>query len=152
MLYLIVILRVSPFTSFSGVLKETTGKEAQARRFADSKFNNEIQTGKVKASSLESFTCVALAGISAEYLKFGYAEGGTGDIQQLDVMLKSLQFTQKKADSEVRCAARCLLPTGCFSPWVQDPARPLHACMHACTPARECWEEVLCRDCVRHWV
>lgn len=47
---------------------------------------------------------MALAGISAEYVKYGYAEGGAGDIQQLDVMLKSLQFTQTKADSEVRCA------------------------------------------------
>lgn len=77
-------------------------------RFADSEFNNEIRTGNIKASSLECFTCVALAGISAEYVKFGYAEGGTGDIQQLDVMLKSLQFSQKKADSEVRCAACCM--------------------------------------------
>lgn len=88
-------------------------------RFADSKFNDEIRTGKVKSSSLECFTCVALAGISAEYLKFGYAEGGTGDIQQLDGMLKSLQFTQKKADSEVRCG-----PTA----WPSQGAGPLHAC------------------------
>ena len=37
-------------------------------------------------------------------MKYGYAEGGTGDIQQLDSLLKSLQFTQKKADSEIRWA------------------------------------------------
>jgi hypothetical protein len=73
-------------------------------RFADSKLNSEIRTGKVTASSLECFTCVALAGISAEYIKYGFAEGGTGDVLQLDVMLKSVRFSQKKADSEVRCA------------------------------------------------
>jgi hypothetical protein len=74
-------------------------------RFADSKFNDEIRSGKVTASSLECFTCVALAGICAEYLKFGQAEGGAGDVAQLDVLLKSLNFTQQKTDSEVRCAA-----------------------------------------------
>lgn len=86
-------------------------------RFADTKFSTEVQAGKVTASSLECFTCVALAGISAEYVKYGYAEGGTGDIQQLDSLLKSLQFTQKKADSEVRCAHQpcCVLCSGCPS-------------------------------------
>jgi hypothetical protein len=77
---------------------------AHACRFADTKLNSEILSGKVTASSLECFTCVALAGVSAEYVKYGFAEGGKGDIQQLDAMLRSLQFSQKKADSEVRCA------------------------------------------------
>lgn len=65
--------------------------------------------GKVSASSLECFTCVALAGICAEYVEYGSSEGGAGDIQQLDVMLKSLQFSQKKADSEVRCVMAQLM-------------------------------------------
>jgi hypothetical protein len=36
-----------------------------------------------------------------EYLRFEQAEGGLGDIMQLDVMLKALGFSQTKADSEV---------------------------------------------------
>jgi hypothetical protein len=44
-------------------------------RFADSEFNAEVSSGKVKASSLERFACVALAGICAEYTKFGASEG-----------------------------------------------------------------------------
>lgn len=44
-------------------------------RFADAQFNSEILSGNLKASSLERFTCVALAGICAEYVKFGASEG-----------------------------------------------------------------------------
>ncbi|KAF3673063.1 putative NB-ARC domain-containing disease resistance protein [Capsicum annuum] len=43
-------------------------------------------------------------GVATEYLLFGYAEGGLSDINQLDALLKSLGFTQKKADSQVRWA------------------------------------------------
>lgn len=43
-------------------------------------------------------------GVCSEYIKYGGAEGGMADIQQLDIMLKGLQFTQKKADSEIRWA------------------------------------------------
>lgn len=37
-------------------------------------------------------------------LTYGIAEGGLADIQQLDSLLKGLNFTQKKADSQVRWA------------------------------------------------
>ncbi|WMV17227.1 hypothetical protein MTR67_010612 [Solanum verrucosum] len=53
---------------------------------------------------LNRFSCIALAGVATEYLLFGYAEGGLSDINQLDALLKSLGFTQKKADSQVRWA------------------------------------------------
>lgn len=49
-------------------------------------------------------TFIELAGVCSEYILYGGAEGGMSDIQQLDVMLKGLQFTQKKADSEIRWA------------------------------------------------
>jgi hypothetical protein len=39
---------------------------------------------------LDRYTCVALAGVSAEYLKFGRAEGGLGDVQQLDALLRAI--------------------------------------------------------------
>lgn len=36
------------------------------------------------------YSCVALAGVITEYLRFGQAEGGLGDVQQLDSMFKAL--------------------------------------------------------------
>lgn len=39
---------------------------------------------------MDRYTCVALAGVSAEYLKFGRAEGGLGDVQQLDALLRAI--------------------------------------------------------------
>ena len=36
------------------------------------------------------YSCVALAGVVTEYLRFGQAEGGLGDVQQLDSMFKAL--------------------------------------------------------------
>ena len=47
---------------------------------------------------------MALAGISMEYVAYGFAEGGVADVQQLDGMLRALAFSQKKSDSEVRWA------------------------------------------------
>ncbi|XP_061348465.1 uncharacterized protein LOC133293860 isoform X3 [Gastrolobium bilobum] len=52
--------------------------------------------------TLNKFSCIALAGLSAEYLIYGFAEGGLDDIRKLDSLLKGLGFTQKKADSQVR--------------------------------------------------
>ncbi|KAF6135882.1 hypothetical protein GIB67_006774 [Kingdonia uniflora] len=63
-----------------------------------------VNTGKVSAKTLDKFTCIALAGVASEYLLFGYSEGGLADISKLDNLLKSLGFTQKKADSQVRWA------------------------------------------------
>uniref|UniRef100_A0A803KPE6 Stress regulated protein n=1 Tax=Chenopodium quinoa TaxID=63459 RepID=A0A803KPE6_CHEQI len=50
------------------------------------------------------FSCIALAGVATEYLLYGYAEGGLADINKLDGLLKSLGFTHKKADSQLRWA------------------------------------------------
>jgi hypothetical protein len=35
--------------------------------------------------------CVALAGVVTEYLRFGQAEGGVGDVAQLDRLFAALQ-------------------------------------------------------------
>lgn len=73
-------------------------------QFCDSQFSREVATGTLKASSLERFSCVALAGVVTEYLRFGQSEGGLGDIMQLDRLFAALGFSQKKADGEVRWA------------------------------------------------
>ncbi|XP_061348463.1 uncharacterized protein LOC133293860 isoform X1 [Gastrolobium bilobum] len=61
-----------------------------------------VNSGKLSATTLNKFSCIALAGLSAEYLIYGFAEGGLDDIRKLDSLLKGLGFTQKKADSQVR--------------------------------------------------
>ena len=60
-------------------------------RFADAAFSQQVAAGKLKASSLQRFACVALAGVCSESEKLGKAEGGTSDILQLDGMLRALQ-------------------------------------------------------------
>lgn len=37
---------------------------------------------------------MALAGVATEWLRFGHAEGGLADVQQLDRLLQALRFTQ----------------------------------------------------------
>eukprot|EP01018_Ginkgo_biloba_P039707 Gb_32643 [translate_table: standard] len=66
--------------------------------------NVQVQSGKLSSGTLNKYSCIALAGVATEYLLFGFSEGGLADIQQLDNLLKSLSFTQKKADSQVRWA------------------------------------------------
>lgn len=73
-------------------------------QFCDGEFQAEVQSGRLSSSSLDRFSCIALAGVATEYLRFGKAEGGVGDVAQLDGLLRGLQFTQKKADGEVRWA------------------------------------------------
>lgn len=47
--------------------------------------------------------------MAAEFVRFDRAEGGEADIAQLDGLLKSAQFSQRKADGQVRCAHPALL-------------------------------------------
>ncbi|XP_024961563.1 uncharacterized protein LOC112502002 isoform X1 [Cynara cardunculus var. scolymus] len=72
--------------------------------FVDFEFTDEISAGRVSATMLNKFSCIALAGVATEYLLYGYAEGGLADVSTLDGLLNSLGFTQKKADSQVRWA------------------------------------------------
>ena len=51
----------------------------------------QVATGTMSSSSLDRYTCIALAGVAAEYVNFGQAEGGMNDVQQLDSLLKALQ-------------------------------------------------------------
>ena len=70
----------------------------------DGQFQNEVKRGKITSTSVGRFACVALAGVCAEYAKYGNSEGGAADIQQLDQLFNALQFSQKKSDDEVRWA------------------------------------------------
>eukprot|EP00240_Pyramimonas_obovata_P005931 CAMPEP_0118935528 /NCGR_PEP_ID=MMETSP1169-20130426/15691_1 /TAXON_ID=36882 /ORGANISM="Pyramimonas obovata, Strain CCMP722" /LENGTH=327 /DNA_ID=CAMNT_0006878577 /DNA_START=241 /DNA_END=1224 /DNA_ORIENTATION=+ len=72
--------------------------------FCDRVFQQEMSNGKVSSSYVDRFSCIALAGVGIEYLKFGQAEGGMSDVSQLDQLMRGLGFTQKKADDQVRYA------------------------------------------------
>ncbi|KAI3824420.1 hypothetical protein L1987_05879 [Smallanthus sonchifolius] len=72
--------------------------------FVDFEFTEQISEGRVTATMLNKFSCIALAGVATEYLLYGYAEGGLADVNTLDGLLSSLGFTQKKAASQVRWA------------------------------------------------
>ncbi|KAL6146670.1 hypothetical protein ACLB2K_057348 [Fragaria x ananassa] len=89
-------------TSLDAFKKEGSLNVQAGTAFVDIEFVEEVNAGKVSATTLNRFACIALAGVVAEYLLYGYAEGGLADINQLDSLLKSLGFTQKKTDSQVR--------------------------------------------------
>ncbi|CAO2836801.1 unnamed protein product [Amaranthus hypochondriacus] len=91
-------------SSLEALRKEGSLNVQAGTSFIDYEFLEEINNGKVTATMLNRFSCIALAGVATEYLLYGYAEGGLADINKLDVLLKSLGFTQKKADSQVRWA------------------------------------------------
>jgi hypothetical protein len=82
-----------------------TRPAAQAgTRLCDSAFRAEVASGKIRAATVDAAVCVALAGVTAEYLGFGSAEGGLDDVAQLDGLLRALGFSQAKADSQIRWA------------------------------------------------
>ncbi|XP_051113893.1 uncharacterized protein LOC127239675 isoform X2 [Andrographis paniculata] len=94
--YLIGILpKGYTITSLDAFKKEGSLNVQAGTAFVDFEFLEE---------TLNKFTCIALAGVATEYLLFGAAEGGLADINTLDRLLKSLGFTQKKADGQVRWA------------------------------------------------
>ncbi|KAK3418493.1 hypothetical protein EUGRSUZ_H04431 [Eucalyptus grandis] len=103
--YLIGILpRGYTISSLDALKKEGSLNVQAGTSFVDFEFLEEVNAGKVSATTLNKFSCIALAGVATEYLLFGCAEGGLADINQLDSLLKGLGFTQKKADSQVRWA------------------------------------------------
>uniref|UniRef100_A0A7N0TC09 Stress regulated protein n=1 Tax=Kalanchoe fedtschenkoi TaxID=63787 RepID=A0A7N0TC09_KALFE len=51
--------------------------------FVDVELLEEVNAGKVTATMLNRFSCVALAGVATEYLLYGQAEGGLADIKQV---------------------------------------------------------------------
>ncbi|GER36013.1 stress regulated protein [Striga asiatica] len=100
-------------TSLEALKKEGSLNVQAGTAFVDFEFLEEVgkfncqvlvSKGKVSATTLNRFSCIALAGVATEYLLFGAAEGGLADINTLDRLLKSLGFTQKKADAQVRWA------------------------------------------------
>lgn len=74
--------------------------------FADDDLSIEIQKGKVTAGSVDRFSIVAMAGIAAEAITYGEAEGGEADIMDLLRLLTTLQppWTEQSVRSQARWA------------------------------------------------
>lgn len=103
--YLVGLLPSGYTLSAWDALVESRALNVQAgTRFCDLEFQREVALGKIRSGSVDTFTCVALAGVITEYLRFGSAEGGMGDVLQLDRLLRGIGFTQRKADDQVRWA------------------------------------------------
>eukprot|EP00877_Chromochloris_zofingiensis_P005161 jgi/Chrzof1/14646/Cz09g10190.t1 len=103
--YLMGILpKVYTLSSLDAFLRYRALNVQAGCQFCDRAFEREVASGRLSSSMLDKYSCVALAGVVTEYLKFGQAEGGVGDVAQLDRLFQALQFTQKKADAEVRWA------------------------------------------------
>jgi hypothetical protein len=64
-------------------------------QFCDRSFESEVASGRMSSTSLDHYSCVALAGVVTEYLRFGQAEGGLGDVAQLDRLLQALQVRHR---------------------------------------------------------
>lgn len=75
--------------------------------FYDTKLNEEVATQKVTRSSLDRLSVIVMAGIAAEALKFGRAEGGVSDEQALVDFLTSLNppWNLLRIQSKARWAA-----------------------------------------------
>ena len=41
-------------------------------QLCDGAFQREVASGRLSSSSLDDFSCIALAGVASEYLRFGY--------------------------------------------------------------------------------
>ncbi|PKH47687.1 hypothetical protein CRG98_050471 [Punica granatum] len=81
--YLLGILpRGYAISSFEALQKEGSLKVQAGTSFVDFEFLEEVNSGKVSATMLNRFSCIALAGVATEYLLYGYAEGGLADINQ----------------------------------------------------------------------
>ncbi|KAM6577652.1 hypothetical protein CsatB_029489 [Cannabis sativa] len=101
--YLVGILpRGYTLSSLEALKKEGSLNVQAGTAFVDVEFLEEVNGGKLSATTLNRFSCIALAGVATEYLLYGCAEGGLDDINKLDSLLKGLGFTQKKVDSQVR--------------------------------------------------
>lgn len=97
-----VLPRGYTLSSLEAFQKEGSLNVQAGTAFVDLEFVEEVNNGKVSATMLNRFSCIALAGVATEYVLYGYAEGGLADINQLDSLLNGLGFTQKKANSQVR--------------------------------------------------
>ncbi|PXF48253.1 hypothetical protein BWQ96_01942 [Gracilariopsis chorda] len=72
--------------------------------FSDDDLFTQLRRGRLNSSAIERYSIVAMAGIAAEAIEFGEAEGGQSDINGLLSLLGGL--SPAWSVNEVRCQAR----------------------------------------------
>ncbi|GAB2286534.1 hypothetical protein Dimus_020932, partial [Dionaea muscipula] len=77
-----VLSRGCILLSLDALQKEGSLNVQAGTSFVDTEFLEEVNMGKVTAMTLNRFSCVALAGVTTEYLLYGYAEGSLADISK----------------------------------------------------------------------
>jgi hypothetical protein len=75
-----------------------------------SKFCMDAHVLVYTLQTVDSFTCIALAGVSTEYLKFDLAEGGLNDINQVNAV--RITFLHESASSTAQIPNQDLRITG----------------------------------------
>ena len=121
-----ILPRAYTLSALDALRREGALNVQAGTQFADKAFQREVAGGTLSSASLDTYCCIALAGIASEVLAFGQAEGasfgsassseksdltraprpgGLNDVRQLDGLLQALAFTQKRADSQIRWAA-----------------------------------------------
>jgi hypothetical protein len=73
-------------------------------KLCDEAVQQEVQSGKISGKTLDTVASLALAGIVAEYLTFGSASGGADDMSQLEELIRSLNFDQRRTNVLLRSA------------------------------------------------
>ncbi|XP_026438140.1 uncharacterized protein LOC113336706 isoform X3 [Papaver somniferum] len=64
-----------------------------------SPMENRVQ---VSSRNYNRLSCVALGGLTAECLSFGYSEGSFNDVEQIETLFQSLGFTRAETDAQIK--------------------------------------------------
>ena len=54
-------------------------------QLCDGAFQREVASGRLSSASLDDFSCIALAGVASEYLRFGYFQLSLSNVKTNDL-------------------------------------------------------------------
>ena len=115
------------------------GQKAQGGvRFEDAELLSQLQKGKLGYDLLDKYCTVWMAGIAAETLAYGNAEGGAEDRAKLQAVLKAIKNSaMEDANTKARfhsLQARTLIESH------QDAYEALVAALEKRSPVAECYQ------------
>lgn len=108
-------------------------------RFDDRELASQIEQGTLKAQLLDRYCTIWMAGVAAETLVYGSAEGGADDRQKIRTVLTPLGFSASACDQKQRWAtlqARTLLQAN----W--SAYEGLVGAMQQCADVSECYRVI----------